>query len=500
MPGTPRIVFAGSARARPTRCSGTRVRVPTPWSTGADQSRCAPRRRVSALRRSSPTRRPGPDPGSPGTGASRCPPGRRRAQAFGDHGHDQPAAHCSQGRIEQLKTFEREYRTRPQDLSRISLEELQQRDSAAPVESVYPAEQQNAGGYPPATGLTGRRGKAYIVLALALGATCRIRPAGSGTCHRHGLARHQLHRRVLGGSGLPDGRRGPGSARRAPARKRRQMVGELPRPGGVQGRPLADDSRSGDGRSIPAAPRSVSRPASSVVRRDRAPCPRCRPGHRPCRLRHPPGMTRSPRVPGRLSASKAGRARIRGTGVGAGNASTQRLRAPGRTFRRGDRSNRDSLGYGAGQAAGGRGLLTARGPPVPPVSRPAGGYDDYLRSVGGLPETLRSDLRRRSGPHQEIQAHSVRSRAAPEPWTGRVAVRVHHSSLVSVQAATGPQAQFGAVAGTECRLPGDPAALDPVRSARPAGTDRRRSIPVRRRRSPAVAIRSTARSQMASGT
>ena len=52
-----------------------------------------------------------------------------------------------EGRIEQLKTFEREYRTRLKSYLESQLEELQQRGSAAPVESGYPAEQQNAGGY-----------------------------------------------------------------------------------------------------------------------------------------------------------------------------------------------------------------------------------------------------------------------------------------------------------------------------------------------------------------
>lgn len=58
-----------------------------------------------------------------------------------------------EGRIEQLKTFEREYRTRLKTYLESQLEELQQRGSAAPVESGYPAEQQNAGGYP--AGYTG---------------------------------------------------------------------------------------------------------------------------------------------------------------------------------------------------------------------------------------------------------------------------------------------------------------------------------------------------------
>ena len=58
-----------------------------------------------------------------------------------------------EGRIEQLKTFEREYRTRLKSYLESQLEELQQRGSAAPVESGYPAEQQNAGGY--SAGYTG---------------------------------------------------------------------------------------------------------------------------------------------------------------------------------------------------------------------------------------------------------------------------------------------------------------------------------------------------------
>ena len=52
-----------------------------------------------------------------------------------------------EGRIEQLKTFEREYRTRLKSYLESQLEELQQRGSAAPVESGYPTEQQNSGGY-----------------------------------------------------------------------------------------------------------------------------------------------------------------------------------------------------------------------------------------------------------------------------------------------------------------------------------------------------------------
>lgn len=51
-----------------------------------------------------------------------------------------------EGRIEQLKTFEREYRTRLKTYLESQLEELQQRGSAAPVESNYPAEQQQGSG------------------------------------------------------------------------------------------------------------------------------------------------------------------------------------------------------------------------------------------------------------------------------------------------------------------------------------------------------------------
>ena len=40
-----------------------------------------------------------------------------------------------EGRIEQLKTFEREYRTRLKTYLESQLEELQQRGSAAPVEN-----------------------------------------------------------------------------------------------------------------------------------------------------------------------------------------------------------------------------------------------------------------------------------------------------------------------------------------------------------------------------
>ncbi|MBE7195056.1 MAG: cell wall synthesis protein, partial [Gordonia polyisoprenivorans] len=46
-----------------------------------------------------------------------------------------------EGRIEQLKIYEREYRTRLKTYLESQLEELQQRGSAAPVESGRPADQ-----------------------------------------------------------------------------------------------------------------------------------------------------------------------------------------------------------------------------------------------------------------------------------------------------------------------------------------------------------------------
>ncbi|WP_040517830.1 DivIVA domain-containing protein [Gordonia neofelifaecis] len=53
-----------------------------------------------------------------------------------------------EGRIEQLKTFEREYRTRLKTYLESQLEELQQRGSAAPVESGQAAGYAPEGGYP----------------------------------------------------------------------------------------------------------------------------------------------------------------------------------------------------------------------------------------------------------------------------------------------------------------------------------------------------------------
>lgn len=204
-----------------------------------------------------------------------------------------------------------------------------------------------------------------------------------------------------------------GSGRRAPSRSVEQMVGSSAsgrRAGSIT--PLADDTDADD--------EAVDGVSTSVRHRPGGPRGAARSGSVPAQPRA--GAVPPSAAPAWNDAAESGPRKFadieepaaREPGVrasGPGNASTQRLGAPtagpsavGST---GQTAVPPGLGLNKQPEAAGYSQPTPPSAPRQQPGRPAGGYDDYLRSVGGLPEAPQQ----RPAPPQNP--------AASRPETGR---------------------------------------------------------------------------------
>jgi len=297
-----------------------------------------------------------------------------------------------------------------------------------------------------------------------------------------------------------------GSGRRAPSRSVEQMVGSSTggrRSGSTS--PLTDDSDAGD--------EAADGTSTSVRHRPGGPRGAARSGSIPAQPRAgavPPSaapawnddVASGPRKFADIEEPAAREPGVRASGPG--NASTQRPGAPtagpsavGST---GQTAVPPGLGLNKQPEAAGYSQPTPPSPrpqPAPPTGRPAGGYDDYLRSVGGLPEapqqrpapqnnpgggrpdTGRSDLGRPGPgfPEPGFPEPGFPERWANPPQSGRMP----EQPRPQYQPPTGQQGQFGPGADSqEIPRPWSPSGQSPqpeqADGGTPPVTGRRRKI------------------------